>query len=619
MPYSQPIQFSPATSRFRVGHIAVAVIAVALGAYWIAQTVRKGAFSTDPSAVTRIVNSRPADGEGDVLPNSYISADVSAGHAIDPESIDVETVRLYRASDRRLFPAQVNTSAAGDSLVLTPLEMLEPGTRYTFEVRGVRDSTGGELLPFTMSFTTTGAGKSAAFPVAFEKLDVPGEALYYTALAIGPDRKLYSGTADGRIVRRRINSDGSLTKGETIEALMLAENGPRLITGIAFDPQSSADNLILWVSHGQLARTREGRPLHEGASEWTGKISVLSGAALSEHRDVVIGLPRSFSDHLNNQLAFGPDDAIYFSQGSHTAMGAPDKKWGGDRVERLLSAAVLRLDPKKLKGDGPLDVKTKDGGGTYDPFAAGAPLTIYASGVRVAYDILWHSNGRLYTAINGSAAGGNSPATPADRNYPHRVDYSRRGAYDGGEVLGMKNIAETQPDLLLRLEPDCYYGHPNPVRGEYVLNGGNPTADKDPFEVAAYPVGTRPDRNWRQPAYSFGTSVSPNGMIEFESRGRLFNGALDGKILITRFSGGKDIIVLSVNDSGDVTESITGIAGLTNFTDPLDLAQDPASGCIFVAEYGGAKLTLLRPIVDPARLADIPQSVFRQQIRASAD
>jgi len=113
----------------------------------------------------------------------------------------------------------------------------------------------------------------------------------------------------------------------------------------------------------------------EGYSDWTGKISTISGPDLSAYRDVVINLPRSWRDHLNNQPAFGPDGCLYWSQGSHTAMGAPDQKWGGNRVERLLSAAVLRLDPAKVNGT--LDAKTPDGGGSYDPFAADAPLTTW--------------------------------------------------------------------------------------------------------------------------------------------------------------------------------------------------------------------------------------------------
>ena len=95
------------------------------------------------------------------------------------------------------------------------------------------------------------------------------------------------------------------------------------------------------------------------------------------------------------------------------AMGAPDNAWG-NRPERVLTAApCCALDTSPAIAAPPLDVKTEDGG-TYDPFAAGAPLTIYASGVRNAYDLrLALATASLYVPTNGSAAGGNTPATPA--------------------------------------------------------------------------------------------------------------------------------------------------------------------------------------------------------------
>ena len=50
-------------------------------------------------------------------------------------------------------------------------------------------------------------------------------------------------------------------------------------------------------------------------------------------------------------------------------MGAPDPAWA-HRPERLLSAAILRLDVATVEArTTPLDVKTEDGGGTYDPYA----------------------------------------------------------------------------------------------------------------------------------------------------------------------------------------------------------------------------------------------------------
>ena len=49
--------------------------------------------------------------------------------------------------------------------------------------------------------------------------------------------------------------------------------------------------------------------------------------------------------------------------------------------------------------------------------------------------------------------------------------------------------------------------------------------------------------------------------------------------------------------NGDIINSQTGIVGFTGFTDPLDLIENPANGFIYLAEYGGQKLTLLKPVL----------------------
>ena len=63
------------------------------------------------------------------------------------------------------------------------------------------------------------------------------------------------------------------------------------------------------------------------------------------------------------------------------------------RQEDLLSAAILRVDTAAIatsfinQGMGPLNVQTGDlpvGVAPYNPYAAGAPLTLYATGVRNA-------------------------------------------------------------------------------------------------------------------------------------------------------------------------------------------------------------------------------------------
>ncbi len=132
-----------------------------------------------------------------------------------------------------------------------------------------------------------------------------------------------------------------------------------------------------------------------------------------------------------------------------------------------------------------------------------------------------------------------------------------------------------------------FYGHPNPVRGEYVMNGGNPTPNSDPAEVASYPVGTKPDANYRGYAFDFQMNKSPNGVIEY--RNNAFNGVLKGKILVVRYSQNDDIITLTPGGNGDIVSSIAGayVEGFSGFVDPLDLIEDIAKGNIYVSEYGG--------------------------------
>ena len=577
------------------GGLVLLVLVVASGAGWYARgrgyRTKLVRAIVPPTVTVRAV--RPAPGAVGVRPDAFVAADLvlaNPGHGLDPATLIADHVRLTRASDGAAVPATVNTSGAGDAVVLVPTDLLEPATVYQFEVRpgGARDTAGSPVAGFASTFTTAEYEPGEPVPVAFEKVELPaGGRHVYTGLAVGPDRKLYAGTFTGEIVRHPILPDGTLGPAEPIPTLRAAHRGPRLITGLAFDPRATADDLVLWVSHGQLSVNERFEP--DNAADWTGVISRLGGPDLGECRDVIVGLPRGVKDHLNNQPVFGPDGALYFSQGSNTAMGAPDAKWGF-RPERLLTAAVLRLDVTKAlaAARSPVDVRTEDGG-TYDPFAAAAPLTIHATGVRVSFDLLWHSRGHLYAGVNGSAAGGRTPPTPVPLVPGPRVDRDRHGPYTGPRVPRLADAA-VQPDLLLRVEPGRYYGHPNPTRNEFVLNGGNPTAAVDLLEVPQYPVGTAPDRNWHPPALDCGYNVSPNGLMEYTG-----GGWLNGKLLVTRYSGDDDVLAVELDPHGDVVATYDGIAGLTRFQDPLDLVQGPG-GTVYVAEYSGQKLTLLRPI-----------------------
>jgi len=419
--------------------------------------------------------------------------------------------------------------------------------------------------------------------LAFERIELPSATgKSFTSVTVGPDRYLYAGTLVGEIVRWPIHPDGTLGPGQVVTSLRVANGGDRVLIGLCFDPSAAVDDLVLWATH-----TGDG---FSDGPEWTGKLTRLRGRDLEEVQDYLVHLPRSTRDHLTNQIDFGPDGALYFTQGSASAMGAPDGAWGM-RPERLLNAAVLRLDLRLLQSI-PLDVAT-DEAGTYDPWAPGAPLTIYASGVRNAYDLVWHRNGQLYVPTNGSAAGGATPASPDPVSCARRVDRDTFGAYTGPVVPGIARVDQIQHDYLFRVVPGGYYGHPNPDRCEWVLNGGNPTAGADVAEVPQYPVGTQPDRNWRGAAFDFGMNQSPNGIIEY--RGGALGGALDGKLLVVRYSRGSDVVVLSPDSQGDIADLWYGIPGLDSFRGPLDLAEDIQTGFIYLAELGAERLTLLRP------------------------
>ena len=429
-----------------------------------------------------------------------------------------------------------------------------------------------------------------ASAINFERVQMPDTrqpGSDYTSLAIGPDGKLYGCTVKGLIVRFALNADGTTGPPEVFTSLQRANAEPRLAIGLVFDPRSTASDLIVWVSHTQ--------DTSEDVPDWTGKITRLSGPDLELVQDYVVELPRSTNDHLTNSLVFGPDGALYVTQGSNAAMGAADSGWG-DRAEHVLNAAVLRIDIAAIQRP-PLSVKSDDGG-SYDPYAAGAPVTVYASGLRNAYDLLWHSNGQLYVPINGSSAGGNTPATPADlrtwASCQRRIDGK---PYAGPAVPALLKV-KVQPDLLARVVPGGYYGHPNPTRCEWVMNGGNPTGGGDPVEVAQYPEGTLPDPNWRGVAYRFDTNYSPDGIIEY--RGDAFGGLLRGKILIAGWTRGVILVLEPGGPNLDIVSAQIDIPSLNDLDHPLDLIENPANGYLYVAEYGRQQITLLRPVSQPA-------------------
>jgi len=573
-----------------------------------------------PTPQPSVISSIPSDGDTDVSLTTTISANnLDLPNAtnnneigVDNFSINTNTVQLFKhlaGNQLERVPANVNGTGGGDAINLTPTALLEPNTTYTYRINGVKDLAGFFFTPYEVTFTT-GNGQThqtSLDDVEFTNQGAVASGAKYTSLVIGPEGKLYGLTITGYIHRWNINSDGSLSGRQVISSLV-NKYGERAAVGFVFDPSSTANNLIAYISHCSMGLV--------GAPEWDGNISRLQGANLQTEDLLITNLPRSTKDHLVNSIAFRPQEprALYFNQSSNSAGGAADGAWG-NRPERLMSAALLRLDLDKLPNNLPIDAQTSMdqniinnasvnsptmSDGTYNPYYVDAPLTMYATGIRNAYDLVWHSNGQLYIPTNGTAGGSN---TPASVNGTRRIDGNFYNHSDPKypQVPGTRRN-ETQRDWLFRVNPNSpygYYGNGNPLRGEYVLNRGK-------IDVSKYPNGVEADENYRGAAFDFGFNKSPNGVIEYKNSS-VFGGILTGAILVVRYSNGDDIIALLPDaPKGDIGTSKELIPGFSGFIDPLDLVEDVNTGNIYVAEYfehqEGGRISLLKPnaVANPA-------------------
>ncbi|WP_370617222.1 choice-of-anchor D domain-containing protein [Mumia sp. Pv 4-285] len=545
--------------------------------------------------------STPANLATGVSPTGSVVSDLNlVGGGVAPASLHGGTVRLVKVSDGSAVDGSALTSGGADTINFSPTASLADSTAYRLEITdGVKDVDGRAFLPYSMVFTT-GTGTTPAGPIAFAKSDsgAPAGGMY-TSVVKGPDGKMYAGSITGEIYRFDIQADGTLANRQTINSVKNYSNGAasgdtynkgtRTVIGLAFDPASTANNLILWISDNAPYLGTSNVP------DSSGRIAKLTGANLENYQAIVSGLPRSVKDHEANSVAFGPDGALYLNVGANNAMGAPDGAWA-NREERLLSAAVLRLDPAKLPTAAQLPVNVRTGdAGPYNPFATDAPLAPYATGVRNAYDLVWHSNGHLYVPTNGSAAGGNVPAVPD--TLPAVCANRPDGGYTGPKVAAQTSNPE-ETDYVFDIKKGKYYGHPNPSRCEYILNNGNPTAAKDPFENSKYPVGTQSDPNYAlSDVYDAGLHASANGVIEYKSSA--FGGALKGKLLYVRYSSGRDIVSFDVGADGKLSNRKEALSGTTNLQQPLDLTEDAATGNIYVTQMtdnpATTSIALLKP------------------------
>ena len=585
-------------------------------------------FTTVAADVPSVTGTTPYDGETGV--SVYDTAAINSSGingvngGVDPATLSSNTVYLTNLTTGARVPGTASTSGGGDTITFGLAEPLAEGTEYQFDVTsGVRSLEGAvPFTPYTSTFITSGAGgENPSQPSNAVLTFQPStdDVRHSSLVVLGT--YLYASTIDGRILRYPVADDGSLGAAEQLTALTEPDGKARLTVGFAFDPTATPENPVAWVSSVGFTGFDGTGGIQNGNTEyrWSGKITRLSGPNLSTQQDVVVGLPRSSKDHVTNSIAFNPAEpgVLYFNQGSNTAMGAPDTLWRF-QPERVLSGAVLRLNYQAV-GSGTLNVKTEDGG-TYDPYADGAPLTVYASGVRNAYDLVWHSNGHLYVPANGSAENGTMPSyDPLPGTCENRPD----GSYTGTTLVGRDalsnlryitsgtdpegatvpvngwTIPQTMNDYLFDVEAGGYYGSPNPKRCEWILYGGGVGTGNGDDKIDTFPSSVEPDPNYRGFAFNFGQNISPNGAIEY--KGNAFS-QFKGKLLVARYASGDNIVALGFDGNGNVSGEVQPVVGINSFADPIDLTEDPRTGFLYVSSYDQTEknplptgITLVRP------------------------
>lgn len=369
-----------------------------------------------------------------------------------------------------------------------------------------------------------------------------------SSLAVASGGALFVADTNGRIQRVELASPTAIAGSTQItSALDLQE-----VFGIAIDATDPSPEPAIYVSNTVSGFSDAGQaPL----GSYPGKITRLSGPAYASRDDVITGLPVSNSGHQTNGLAFGPDGQLYIAQGSTTNAGIKSSAGLFLREEVPTSAAMLRADIHAAGFDGNI---------TYSPEATystavtvtGGDVSVFASGLRNPYDLVFHSNGRLYATDNGPNAGYGPPSTGC----------ASQGSVDANAG-----------DELNVIVAGAYYGHPNRNRGQQI-----------DVRECVYHAGTEASSGGYTAPIAM-LPASSNGLAEYTAAP--FSGQMAGDLLYVSWVDGTLHRVRLTPDGLGVAEDLTLASGFVN---PLDVAVGP-DGTIYVAEWGGHRISYLTP------------------------
>jgi glucose/arabinose dehydrogenase len=510
-----------------------------------------------PDSPAKVVSVAPRDGATRIGLDPIVQVHFSQGLSL--KTLSAESVQLLDSANKPIS-AQIGSDLEGDVVNIRPKERLRPQSVYTVIVNDrLIDKNEKPVASFRSSFTTGRGTPSLARADGFQfsKAKIDDER-GPTAVAVGPDGNVYVATYDGILYRLRIDPHTGLATGKD----RLLNLSSRKILGLVFDPGATSAEMVAWITYDD----RKAEALDVGT--FGGVVSKVHIPPAGQTRNAtetqyIVGLPSGW--HPLNGCTFGPDKRLYVSVGSMNRLGDDPI-----RPETPLSSAVVVADVRDNKfneGVLPLNVQTT-APVEYNPYAASAPLKLFATGFRQMYRVCWHSNGSLYGGVNQNDGTGraDTPSAPL--------------------VPSLRSVFPDED--LVRIVEGGYYGHPNPSRKEFVLLGGNPTESVDPWEVPEYPVGVQPDSKFNPANLIFNlksiNGTSANGCAEYT-----LPGPLRGRLLICFYEGTQTIHTFAFNRAGtavtDERPLLDEKKESLRFTHPLDLAVHK-SGRIYVADFG---------------------------------
>ena len=245
-----------------------------------------------------------------------------------------------------------------------------------------------------------------------------------------------------------------------------------------------------------------------------GKVSVVEGGTL---RDIVTGLP-SHGDHQNNNLVLGPDGKIYLGQGTTTnaaVVGADNYifGWLGENPTiHEIPCQDITLVGTNFESENPLTTDPNDRvtTGAYKPFGtASQPGEVIKGNVKCGGSIArFNPDGSNYELVAWGL-----------RN-PFGLEFDQGGqlwaTYHGADVRGSRNIFN-DPDYLVRVEQDAWYGWPEYFAGEPVTASRftAPTKPQPQFLWQDHPPLAKPFAMFETHEAINGLAFSPGGAFGF--------------------------------------------------------------------------------------------------------